>query len=158
MLCFWRFCSVAMCVLICGCGGGDSLGLVGATGAVTIDGNPLVGATVTMRGSKGELSNGFTDSEGKFKMTTGGRIGVPVGTAKVGITKYADSVPVEVNSGALKAEDMQKMQIANKGKSKDSTPKSEIPEKYGNPDKSGLTAVIEASASRNVFEFPLVTK
>lgn len=158
MLLLRYLCLIALSLSICGCGGESGPLLVAVTGAVTIDGKPLAGATVTMRSEKGDLSNGFTDSEGKFKMTTGGRSGMPVGPAKVGITKYEQSVPIETVAGDLKAEDMQKMQMAAKGKTKDAASKSEIPERYGNPEKSGLVANVDSNASKNVFEYPLVSK
>ena len=142
---------------IVGCGGDSGPKLAGVTGTVTYGGKPIAGATVTMQteGVKGQSSLGFTDAAGKFKMTTGGRVGVPVGKARVGITKLAATSDVP-NPKDMKPEDMMKMQIASGGAAKKVAPKREIPEKYADPTKSGLTAVIEANESKNVFEYPLV--
>ena len=132
--------------------------MAGVSGTVTYDGKLISGATVTMQtvGVKGQASLGFTDSSGKFKMTTGGRIGVPVGKAIVGITKFAATSDA-ANSKDMKPEDMMKMQIAAGGTTKKTEPpKREIPEKYADPTKSGLTAAVDASESKNVFEFNLV--
>lgn len=122
---------------------------------MTYNSKPVTGATVTMVSEKGELANGFTDASGKFKMTTGGRPGVSVGPQKVGITKTAaGATPVDAQT--VKPEDMRKMQMAGGGAAQDLTPKSEIPVKYADPAKSGLVATVDAVASKNVFEYPLV--
>jgi len=88
-----------LAVIVCGCGGGaGGPDLVPVTGTVLYQGKPIAGATVTMQPEKGPIANGFTDAEGKFRMTTGGRPGVPVGNAKVGITKQklaASGAPVD---------------------------------------------------------------
>lgn len=148
-------CCIALSVTICGCGGGGGVTLVDVSGTVNYGGKPVAGATVTMTSEKGELSTGFTDASGKFKMTTGGRPGVPVGPKKVGITKAA-AAATQVDPQAVKPEDMRKMQMAGGGTATDLTPKSEIPIKYADPAKSGLVATVDADASKNVFEYPLV--
>ena len=139
---------------IVGCGGDKGPKMAGVTGTVTYGGKPIAGATVTMQtaGVKGQSSLGFTDSSGKFKMSTGGRAGVPVGKAIVGITKLA-ATEVPGNPKDMKPEDMMKMQVAAGSAAQ---PKREIPEKYADPTTSGLTAPVDASASKNVFEFNLV--
>ena len=143
---------------IVGCGGDSGPKLAGVSGTVTYDGKPIAGATVTMQtaGVKGQASLGFTDSSGKFKMTTAGRVGVPVGKAIVGITKFAATSDA-ANPKDMKPEDMMKMQIAADGTTKKpEPPKREIPEKYADPMKSGLTADVVANDSKNVFAFLLV--
>ena len=108
-----------------------------------------------MIGEKGLLSNGFTDRDGKFQMTTGGRPGVPIGIAKVGITKISGE-PVVKSTKLPSPGDMRSMQEAADGTAKDLSPKSDIPLKYSDPQQSQLTASIDRNSGKNVFEFPLV--
>ena len=143
---------------IVGCGDNSGPKLAGVTGTVTYGGKPVAGATVTMQteGVKSQASLGFTDAVGKFKMSTTGRAGVPVGKAIVGITKVA-ATSVVANPKEMKPEDMVKMQSAAGTMTKQqSQPKPEVPEKYADPTTSGLNRVIDASESKNVFEFNLV--
>jgi hypothetical protein len=142
-------------LVLVGCGRSDAPSLVGTKGLILYKGKPLTGATVTMVSEKGVLSNGFTGTDGRFRMTTGGRPGVPVGTARVGVVKMGEGGQ-KVDLKALKPENMMELQKAGKGVAKDLSPKSEIPTKYNNPDKSNLTAAILTDASKNDFEFDLV--
>ena len=152
----WLSLLVVLCASISGCGeevGGPDLAEV--SGTVNYQGKPLAGANVTMVSAGGHLSTGSTTADGKFKMTTGGRLGVPLGKAKVGVSKVA-AAEVNIDVASMKPEDMQKMQIEGGGKAKDLTPKSEIPEKYANPDKSGFVADVVADVKKNAFTYDLV--
>jgi len=114
-----------------GCAGDDDApALVAATGTVFYEDKPVAGATVTFIVEKAPISTGLTNAEGKFTMTTGGRPGAPLGPAKVGVAKVAAT---QQDMTAMKPEDMQKMQMENKGVTPMAKP--EIPEKYGNPEK-----------------------
>lgn len=152
---FSRFLSLVVITSLCGCGSSDTLMLAPVTGTVLFKGKPLSGATVTMISEKGQMANGFTDNDGKFRMTTGGRPGVPVGLAKVGILKMAgNSATVDIKN--VKPDDMKNMQISGGGVAKDLVPKSEIPAKYSKPEESKLTAAVDKDGKKNVFEFILV--
>ncbi len=145
---------LAVGTLLFGCGGGasDAPELVGATGTVLYNGKPLAGATVTFVIEKSPLATGTTDAEGKFSLSTGGRPGVPSGSAKVGISKaVAGSDKLKTATPA----DMAKM--AQQGQMGPSKPvKSEIPPKYGNPETSTFVATVGADPAKNVFEYKLV--
>ena len=149
------FCLLTL-VVLSGCGGSAGPELVPATGTVIFKDKPIAGATVQMISEKGQNSTGFTDPEGKFRMTTGGRPGVPVGKAKVGITKPTNTAANAPDPKAVKPEDMMSMQKAGGGVAKELTTKSEIPEKYQDPNKSKLEAQIDKDGKKNVFEFVLV--
>ena len=152
---FLRFLSLLVITSLFGCGSSDTLTLAPVTGTVLFKGKPLSGATVTMISEKGQMANGFTDGEGKFRMTTGGRPGVPVGLAKVGISKMAGNAASSDNK-KVKPEDMMNMQKAGGGVAKDLVPKSEIPSKYSKPEESKLTAAVDKNGNKNSFEFILV--
>ena len=137
-----------------GCGGGAPTGplLVKAKGKVNYNGKPLSGATVTFAyEEKGPICNGFTNAEGEFRITTGGRAGARIGDAKVVIVKASTANRPK----DPKPEDMAKMAVEG-GYRPEDMPKPEIPDKYSNPGTSGLTAAVVADASKNIFEFNLV--
>ena len=156
MLTRWPLILVVLCAVMPGCSqevSGPDLAEV--SGTVNYQGKPLAGANVTMISSGGHLSTGSTTSDGKFKMTTGGRLGVPIGKAKVGISKVS-APAVTMDFASMKPEDMQKRQIAGGGQAKVLIAKSEIPEKYAQPDKSGLVADVVVDGKKNVFTYDLV--
>lgn len=147
-------CSALLLSLV-GCGGGvaDAPKLAEVKGTVTYNGNPVAGANVTFMVEKKPISVGTTDASGKFMMTTGGRKGAPVGSAKVGIVKASKQASAATPD--MKPDDMRKMQMEQMGKSK-TAEKPEIPLKYSNPATSNLTAEVSENAGANDFVFPLV--
>ena len=152
---FLRFLSLLVITSLFGCGSSDTLTLAYAELHGDID---EVGLTRNHRWEPlkhAKDKNGFTDGEGKFRMTTGGRPGVPVGLAKVGISKMAGNAASSDNK-KVKPEDMMNMQKAGGGVAKDLVPKSEIPSKYSKPEESKLTAAVDKNGNKNSFEFILV--
>jgi len=144
------WCCVCLVAMI-GCGGAsDAPRLVAASGTVFYKDAPVSGAVVTFEIEKSPIAVGTTNAEGKFTVTTGGRPGASLGAAKVGIIKAGAA---EQDMTSMKPEDMKAMQMKNAG----STPMAEpeIPVKYGDPLKSGLTADLDKDGSKNVFEFRL---
>jgi len=139
-----------LCVVPACDSSGVKLGKV--KGHVTYKGSPLKGASVKFYPEEGPMAIGMTDDNGDFTLTTNGRTGAVLGTHKVAITKMSGEAGPAVPANP-KPEDMMKMQKANMGKQ--TGPKSDIPESYGNPDSSKLTADVTANASDNNFEFQL---
>jgi hypothetical protein len=127
---------LAIVLLIVGCGGGTKLYPV--EGVVTLDGEPLEGATVTFQ-SENTIAAGLTSASGKFRLITNGQEGAPAGTYKVVVKKISEkaraasppvgSDPTEAYQQFMKANNMT---LGPKGMTK---PKidSEIPERYGSP-------------------------
>lgn len=79
---------VALLGTVVGCGqGGPSL--VQVTGSVSVDGKPANGATVIFHPTDKEMKlipAATTDENGKFKLATSAREGVPVGSYDVTVT------------------------------------------------------------------------
>jgi hypothetical protein len=125
-----------------GCGGGDEVPpLFPVTGTVTYNGSPVPGATVVFvpeakQKSKGVVPvrpAGVADDEGNFVlMLTEKHAGAPEGKYKVAITAVE--------------------QFGDEDDSEARRPNA-IPDKFGNPATSGLTAVVEDGD--NVVNFDL---
>src|SRR5262245_47916977 len=82
-------CLVVPALLLAGCGQeGPAVTLAEAGGMVTFKGAPLSDATVTFIPDNGPVATGLTDLSGKFKLMTGSRPGVAVGTCKVAVSAY----------------------------------------------------------------------
>lgn len=132
-------------VSLVGCGEGGPT-LYEAEGTVTYNGTPVADAVVNFGFDDGSTSVATTGPDGKFVITTNGRVGAPLGSAVVAITKFG---------GSAMATPEQMMAAAQKGES--TSTKSAIPDKYADPKTSGLKAEIVAGGKdKNKFTFPLV--
>ena len=139
-----------ICGLSLGCGGGEKVPpLFSVTGKVTFQGKPVAGATVifvpevppaTAKSKKDadqpvvKQAAGEADDDGNFELLYGEKhVGAPAGKYKVAITAVEP--------------------LGEGDDSEDRRP-SRIPEKFGNPMTSGLTAVVKDED--NVVNFNLV--
>ena len=122
-------------------------------GRVTYRGQPLAGANVSFVPTQGQIATGVTDASGQFTLQTGPRPGAAVGQYKVCVTKFS---PASLVSPA-RAEDIKKMKMYQGGKVP-APSKSEIPEKYGHPNQSGLEAVVTGNPPQAAFVFSLTDK
>jgi hypothetical protein len=125
--------------LLAGLGCGSSTGTV--TGKVTFNGQPVTSGSVVFHGADGRVDSGLLDTQGNYTITR-----APVGTVKVAVMAAKSSTKV-VGGGAPPGPP------AGKGKLKqgpDSTEKpipatvekSPIPERYYDPEKSGLVYTV----------------
>ena len=136
-----------VCVGLVGCGGAGGPKLTPVKGKVTLDGQPLAGATVNFMPETGPVALGVTDAGGNYTLNTVGRAGAVEGKHRVGITKS-----ITLNAVVdPKPEDMARM--LRDGKMP--TAKSVIPPKYAAPQTSGLERTVTADRSKNVFDFDL---
>lgn len=157
-------CSVSF-VALCGCGRG-STPLAPAKGVITLEGAPLVGGTVTFATVSGQVAMGTTNDQGEFTLKTGDRAGAPVGECKVSVSEPPKRAALDDSqTRKLSAEDVYKMQHGGRlqpadaaSQSDPGSQKPQLPLKYSNPEKSGLTATVSTDAKKNVFEFKLAAQ
>jgi hypothetical protein len=123
-----------------GCGRGDKLLLADAGGTVTYNGDPLEGATVVFVPDSGLPATGITDAEGRFTWNTRGDSGAVVGLGKVTITAVEQLIVVEGREPTAE-------ELANMSRSL-------LPEKYGHPTTSELSAEVKAD-EKNEFTYKL---
>lgn len=144
--------------LAVGCGGPtDKLNLVPVTGTITLEGQPLSGATVTYfpQAAQGVAASATTDDHGKYTLQTAGaqRPGAVPGGYNVTVMK------TEVKQ--LTTEEQAIAQTKMKGKSMFGPPLTEakqlLPLKYRNPTQSGFTATVSESG-KNSFDFDVKGK
>jgi hypothetical protein len=154
---------VWMLLGVSGCGGDPHLAdrpqTAPVTGQVTYNGNPVEGATVTFRpagaGVPGALGSGDgqgavgqTDSNGRFQLTTfSPNDGAVPGQYQVSIRKLDKAEQPEVFD-----EDDPRYD-PDVGTEETAPPKHLLPEKYANPQTSGLTETV--SDGENEFQFDL---
>jgi hypothetical protein len=134
-----------LCLLLpfaIGCQKGPKL--VKGGGTVMFKNAPVAGATVTLVYPDKDISVGATDDNGKFTLTTGGRAGAPVGKAKVSVSKVKTQYQQTKAAEALRPTDMiNQMKTQGEGmKGESDKATNELPDKYNNPDTSGLEATI----------------
>lgn len=151
MLLFRR--SIPLCLLSClllsaGCGGSieadySKLDLVDVSGTVTLDGQPLSGATVAFEAPDRTFSSGVTDASGHYSlMFNTEKPGCLTGQKIVRIKFVTDS---EAPEGETETEGAEKSPAASGQK---------IPEQYNT--KSTLTADVDAGHTS--FNFDLKSK
>lgn len=133
------------------CGPGD-VQLAPVKGQVTFQSKPLTGASVLFYAANGPIAIGMTDENGNFRLTTSGRLGAVVGANKVAIRKMTNEISHD-EATAPTPEDMRNQQLAHTTNT--AYIKSEIPEAYGSPDSSKLTAEVSVNGSENQFQFDL---
>jgi hypothetical protein len=152
--------TLSAAVAIAGCNNkAPSIKTYPVTGTVTYNGKPVVGATVAYVSKSVEAPRctGVTDTEGRFSLVTyvgANEIlkGAAPGDYSVAITKTVAGSGggsagnnMDTMSDLERQQAMQKMwqqQKATETRPKDEKPKSEIPEKYGKPETSLLSATV----------------
>ncbi len=136
-------------VLGCGSGPGD---LNPVSGKVTLDGEPLAGATVSfspVSDDSGRPAVGTTNEQGVYELTdmrfSQAGPGVAPGEYQVTISKTSvaeQSYPEE--------DDPNYGDLPDPTGTGSSAVKSLVPEKYGDRSSSGLTATVESGSNENV--------
>lgn len=116
---------IAFIIISVGCDRGLQLGP--AEGTVTLDGQPMEGASVIFTHVEGgPAATGSTDAQGRFKLRSVNREGAKVGEHKVTITKKET-----LNLGPFGPTSPEGIKII-----------WHVPEKYSKAETSGLTATV----------------
>jgi len=129
----WVLASVPL--LFAGCNRGG-LNLAPVEGVVTFKGAPVAQAGVLFKPATGPIAIGTTDGEGHFRLSTANQDGALVGDHRVAVTKTQQLAP----------------QVAGEHFPRYET-KYLIPQKYGSPETSELTATV--TSGKNQVEFKL---
>jgi len=137
----WLLIAAALGVSV-GCSGSKPVaGMASATGTVTFQDKPVAGANVTFYPAGADdaalASQAITNDDGNFELATqigGGKSkpGIAPGRYNISITKL-DMTGITSTS---------------------TPPKNVLPQKYGNPRSSKLSADVAADGENN-FDFPL---
>ena len=152
------FNSIALLIIftvVVGCSGKEWPPTNKTTGTVTLDGQPLEGATVSFF-PKGDFSpaNGKTDSAGRFEMTTfNSNDGAMTGSFDVTVAQYPEVQIETTPEGKPWTEDMESDAPAEL----DMGDGNSLPEKYADREKPVFTATVVDSDS-NEFNFELSSK
>lgn len=144
-------------VFLMGCGPSKSP----VTGSVTLDGKPLPGATVVFTSEDGsKVATGFSDDDGKFKLSYQNGPGIPHGTYKVTVNKSSAVGEVgSVGEGGMDKSYVEQMMKSKStgvpggggpmgfkgGGGKPSEKKSEIPTKYTNVSTTTISAQVPSA-------------
>lgn len=162
---------LAMTATACGCGEATPK-TYPVSGTVTLDSKPVPGANVTFieDGISNRAATTTTDAQGKYMMSTfkQGDGAVP-GTYKVTVTKYqkgAEENPYGNNPPESVEQTPEAISEAY-GKGYTGPPKgnqtkgpkewNDVPDKYADMTKSGLTCTVEAKPS-NTYDIELKSK
>ena len=128
-----------------------------SSGTVTLDGTPVERATITFYPLDGQKpANATADAYGAFELTSfNAGDGATPGSFAVAIQKFP-AIEIEAVPGGVPFDESNNTDEGPApGSEKDA--ESELPEKYGNREESGLSATVTTDGE-NVFNFELTSK
>jgi hypothetical protein len=158
----WLGSAVVAIALTVGCEqpGSDRPATYKVTGKVTLDGDPVEGATVTFApsGAGGTPAVGTTDGSGSYSLKSfGTEQGAVPGEYMVSVTKYAFDDAGGGGGGSDAGDKMPADYTGAAEQGEDSGGQNELPAKYSVAKDSGLTATVTENAGDNVFDFSLTS-
>jgi hypothetical protein len=137
-------CALASLLFVTGCGGEEDTGpefdLVPVTGTVTMDGSPLVGATVTYLPPQGAPPGyyggaGLTNAEGKYEVTSSGKPGAVAGQYKITISREVGKDGNPIKADPESGVDIEQLRM--QGEVQES-----IPAKFSDASQTTLSATV----------------
>ncbi len=137
-----RYLSVVLILLLANGCGSSKIELAPVSGTVMFNGKPLKKGKIVFESPNNRPANGLIE-DGKIVelYTTKPGDGVPLGSHKIAV------FALEVASESITTDPSQS---TNKGQNYMGTGKSLIPDKYNDPEQSGLTAEIKAGEENTV--------
>ncbi len=116
-----------------GCGGGTTM--VPVSGRVTLDGQPVEGASVMLHPQgEGRPATGLTDARGEFQLTTVEEFdGAMLGAYRVTVSLVRPRGDVDYDTAEAGFDEMSLEYV--------------VPQRYGDRETSGLTAQVERGMS-----------
>ena len=143
-------CFALLLATIVGCGGAtDHPPTVPVSGFVTLDGQPVSGATIAFVGD-GQTGLAISGPDGRFQLTTFAEgDGAVEGEYKVTVVKMVGS---DVASGG--DDSMEAAEAESKTKQVAATAQSALPSRYSDPETSGLQFSVKKGEA-NDFTLPL---
>lgn len=144
-------------VAFVGCGGPKWPPTYKSSGTVTLDGTPVERATISFYPLDGQKpANATTDANGAFEVTSfNAGDGAMLGSFGVAIEKFP-AIEIETTPGGIPYDDSMNTDEGPSAES-EKDPVNELPEKYSDHQKSGLSATVTADGE-NVFSFELTSK
>jgi len=167
----YYFFSFTLLILLAALGCSQGLKTVYVGGIVTLDSEPVEGATVTFypvsEDGGAELAVGTTDAKGFYTITaaSGGKFGrgTTPGEYMVSVAKRAPDpnekvvdVPTVSSTDSKGGPDPKALQAREEAARKAGLPPPYLyltPKKYGNPNTSGFKATVKKG--KNKFDFPM---
>lgn len=145
-------CPSVVVLLFSGCGGREYPPTYETSGAITLDGAPVEGVTVSFLPQDGQQpANGKTDSNGRYRLTSFTRNdGAMAGGFAVVMMKFPKIEVVTTPTGTPWDPDNE----TDEYNPDDGEEENELPEKYADSKTSGMTATVVAD-SLNTFDFKL---
>jgi hypothetical protein len=145
----------ALALSLTGCGGGtEGPPRVPVAGTVTLDGQPLANAEVSLY-ADGEARVATTDKDGFYQITGGAQ----VLKYTVVVSKFEGGGAIALDAAAgMDSGQLQAMQMADgSGKTAAKIAKQLVPEKFSSREKSELSVVVPLEGTQKA-DFTLVSK
>ncbi len=138
---FGTLAALVCCSLVlvgCGGGAGKAKPTGSVTGKVTLNGTPLANGTVVFFAAKaGDTAAGVLKSDGSYSLMYMKGFSVPAGDYRVAVTPGTPDTTAPDPTDLMKAPEKYEVKP------------SDIPEKFRNPDTSGLIAVVKEGSNNN---------
>ena len=148
-------------LILAGCGGSDRPSLAPASGIVTLNGEPVEGASLTfVPVAGGRPGSGVTDAQGRYSIKTyEDASGATVGEHKVSVIKISGpgvyvmqgDAPAEPPASAGSAKDgsdsLSEIEVFDSSGAKEPEIIYDVPQRYMNANESGLLVTVPAEGS-----------